>query len=174
MFTTCFCDDWNNLNTWRSYTNQAGGFALGVESVSLPNLRPNGQLNSYRPRLSKVHYGDDLPQKMLKVLNGEERSRMKWIIENVIKHPAFKDEKEWRLFVPDPPVKAMSFAGGNASIKAFVNMKFERERKLPLKRLVCCPTLRDDQALKTTLRWMLNKNGYEDVEVVPSGIPYRL
>jgi hypothetical protein len=174
MFITCFCDDRDNLNMWRSYTQQAGGFALGFQALALANLHPNGRLNVYGPRLVKVHYGDHLTPDMLRALNSEMRSSMRWIFENVIKHPAFKDEKEWRLYLPDPPVEAMSFCGGNATIKPFVSMKHPNGIKLPLRRLVYGPTLRDDQALRTTLTWILKKNGYENVEVVPSEIPYRL
>lgn len=97
-----------------------------------------------------------------------------WVLENMIKHKSFEEEKEWRIIVPDPPASLMSFHSAHATVKASVQIRSLGDRKLPLKEIVYGPTLRDDAALEETLKWLLEKYGYGDVALKACPIPYRL
>jgi hypothetical protein len=175
IFVACFCEEPNLLSMWRSYTAMGGGFSLGFDGHSLGELRRDNLANkSYMPRLVKMHYGETLPDVLTKLLESGGHVNAEWVVENMIKNPSFKEEKEWRILVPDPPVSIMSFYSGQSNVRAFVNVRSARKAHLPLRKIVYGPTLRDDSTLVKTLRWMLQKYGYENVEVEASGIPYRL
>ena len=174
MFVTCFCEEPNLLSMWRSYTIHGGGFSLGFEGTKLSSLQIDDlSVGSYAARLVKVYYGKILPDPLLALLEGGQLYA-EWVLENMIKDDAFKEEREWRIIVPDPPVSSMSFHRGHENIKASVHVKNPGGLPLPLKKLLYGPTLRDDDATKKTLTWMLEKYGYRDVIPEPSGIPYRL
>jgi hypothetical protein len=107
------------------------------------------------------------------MLKYREFSTADWVFENMIKHDGFREEKEWRILVPDPPADIMSFHSSHASVKASVQIK-NVHGKLPLRKIVYGPTLRQDTALEQTLRWMLEKYKYSDVALEACMIPYRL
>jgi Protein of unknown function (DUF2971) len=175
MFVTCFCEEPNLLSMWRSYTTHGGGFSLGFEGTKLSSLQiDNPSVGSYAARLVRIYYGKVLPEPLLALLESEGQIYAEWVLENMIKDDAFREEREWRIIVPDPPVSSMSFHRGHENIKASVDIKNQDGRPLPLKRLLYGPTLRDDEATKKTLTWMLTRYGYKDVIPEPSGIPYRL
>ncbi len=71
----------------------------------------------------------------------------------------------------------MNFRAGDADIKPYVVLfptKEDRSQHLPLKRIVFGPTLRQDRVIIETIELMLDRYGYGNVKVEPSGIPYRL
>jgi hypothetical protein len=175
MFVTCFCEEPNLLSMWCAYTAQGGGFCLGFDGQALNGGLQRDKLvpGAFAARLVRVYYGEEPPAKMESLLQGGGHSTAQWVLENMIKAPGFYEEKEWRIIVPNPPADLMAFYSGQATVKAFVQIK-SQSGKLPLKKLIYGPTLRDDKALKQSLEWMLQKYEYEGVEVVPSGIPYRL
>jgi len=174
MFVTCFCEDPNLLSMWRSYTNQGGGYCLGFEGRQLDRLQPDElKVGSYAARLVKMYYGDTPPAHMQEVLDCGSHVTANWVLENMIKHHGFQEEREWRVIVPDPPTSLMSFHAAHASIKASVQVG-NRHGKLPLTKIVYGPTLRDDAALRQMLTWVLDKHGYHNVVLEASEIPYRL
>jgi Protein of unknown function (DUF2971) len=176
IFVTCFCEESNLLSMWRSYTGQGGGFCLGFEGPKLNTLqRDNLIVGSFAARLVKVYYGEKPRSELEQLLRCGGHSMAEWVLENMIKHHGFQEEKEWRIIVPDPPASLMSFHSGNANIKASVQIRnHQGDGKLPLRKIVYGPTLRNDTALARTLSWMLDKYGYGDVALKASEIPYRL
>jgi hypothetical protein len=176
MFATCFCEEATLLSMWRSYTGQGGGYCLGFEGPQLDTLqRDDLTVGSFAARLVKVYYGETPPAHMRNLLECGGHSSAEWVLENMIKHDGFKEEKEWRIIVPDPPTSIMSFHCGSATVKASVQIRNHHGNgKLPLKKIVYGPTLRNDAALAQTLTWMLEKHGYGDVAAEACAIPYRL
>jgi len=177
IFVTCFCEESDLLSMWRSYSVHGGGYCLGFDGPHLANLQRERleKLGEFAARLVKVYYGESLPPLVEGLLKSGAHSTAEWVLENIIKHHGFVEEKEWRIIVPDPPVSLMSFHAGQVNIKASVLVRnHDGDHRLPLKKLFYGPTLRDDAALETTLRWLLESYGYGDVEVVRSVIPYRL
>jgi hypothetical protein len=177
MFVTCFCEDPDLLSMWRCYSGQGGGFCLAFDGPSLNNGLQRDHLNvgDFAARLVKVYYGERPPDKMESLLTAGGHSTAQWVLENMIKHEGFAEEKEWRIIVPDPPESQMSFCSSHATIKAFVNIKNQfGDGKLPLKKILYGPTLRHDAALMKTLLWMTHRYGYAFTPIDHSKIPYRL
>jgi hypothetical protein len=99
----------------------------------------------------------------------------------MVKDKAFAEEREWRLMVTDPRIERMQFRAGHATIKPYVELSRPESdgataklQPLPLKKVICGPTLRQEDRPDEIIKWMLKKNGYKDVSVEICGIPYRL
>jgi hypothetical protein len=99
------------------------------------------------------------------------------LLSLAFKHPAFKDEQERRIIIPDPPVSTMKFRGGAFDIKPYVELRptFEDGTcRLPLRRILIGPTLRKDSTMVEIVELMLERYGYRNIPVVSCGIPYQL
>lgn len=74
-------------------------------------------------------------------------------------------------------LSAMKFRSGDADIKPYVQLYPTDEnglQRLPLRRIVYGPTLRQDETMVETIGLLLERYGYGGVPVEPCGIPYRL
>jgi hypothetical protein len=98
----------------------------------------------------------------------------------LIKHPAFREEQEWRIVIPERPIQNVLFRSVNGAPRPYVEIPIrlgnptERpSRPLPIKKLVVGPTLAVSET-SLALQQMLKKYGYgDDIEVVPSSVPFR-
>jgi hypothetical protein len=176
VFVTCFCERPDLLSMWRSYASIGGGYCLGFVGPKLDDLqRDDLQVNDFGARLLPVYYGTRLTTALRTLLKSGYHANAPWLFENMIKHSGFREEKEWRIIVPNPPTSLMSFHSSLGSIKASVQIRNPNgDKKLPLKKIVFGPTVRNDDAIRQTLTWMLQKNGYTGVTLEASSIPYRL
>jgi hypothetical protein len=186
-FACCFCERSDLLSMWLTYAKRGGGYCLEFEGN-------HGLLASSFPpfpvRLPfKMSYGTLLPEAVRCMLQyacqfaqpGEIEACVSasWMKKLAMrfKHPAFRHEQEWRIVIPDPPVLAMRFRAGDADVKPYIELlpvAPEGSRKLPLRRVVFGPTLRQDKVIVETLGLMLEQYGYKGVPVESCGIPYRL
>jgi Protein of unknown function (DUF2971) len=92
------------------------------------------------------------------------------------KHPAFQEEKEWRLIVKNPSPALMMFRAGHANIKPYVELHRKvngAKAPLPITKVYYGPTLRSGASLEQSIGWLLERYGYKDVPVEPCGIPYQ-
>jgi len=99
------------------------------------------------------------------------------ILASKIKHEAFREENEWRIIVHDPVFEEMKFRQGHNNIIPYVDLRRHSDSGgplLPLRKVVCGPTLRNDDELRETVKWMLAKHGYGRAEIESCEIPYRL
>ena len=123
-FVACFCESGELLSQWRAYADHGGGYCLGFHFSSTTLIASNSEnLDEGKPPfLRKVIYNEqeqrELVQKYVKsVVAGTKRAFSARIPDksyqaavmalqaaNVVldmlisfKHPAFKEEKEWRL-----------------------------------------------------------------------------
>ena len=99
------------------------------------------------------------------------------LLSLMFKHPAFKNEHERRIIIPHPPVSAMKFRAGAFDVKPYIEMRptFEDGAgRLPLRRVLVGPTLRQGNIVIDAVELMLERYGFRNVSVVPCGIPYQL
>jgi hypothetical protein len=126
-FVTCFSKRRDDLSQWRAYSGGENGYAIGLDAHALlPSLRlPDfylGPVNYYTTLHVQVvdavaaatvqFFLQGLAAPARTVAGWTQSFLTKWVIvigyiAPVIKHPAFKDEEEWRIFHPlqpsDPP-----------------------------------------------------------------------
>jgi hypothetical protein len=172
---------------WIAYSQRGGGYCLEFEGAK-------GILKCSFPPFAtripfKLNYGTLIPQDVEAMLavscefaeSGGIDATMAaaWIkiLSLGFKHPAFENEQERRIIIPDPPVPTMKFRGGAFDIKPYVELRPTFEDgicRLPLRRIVIGPTLRQDETMVEIVGLMLERYGYRDIPVVPCGIPYRL
>ena len=186
-FVSCFCESSQVLSMWRSYAAFGGGYCLEFNGPSLLscNFPPIG------PRMPfKITYGNDMSQPLQDVLDilcefggrGQVEAVLSgsWlsIFALKFKHPAFAEEREWRLVIQDPEASHLRFRAGHANIRPYIElspvMTDGSTKRFPLQKVFYGPTLRDDEVLVETIQMMLQQFGYGNVPVEPSGIPYRI
>jgi hypothetical protein len=84
---------------------------------------------------------------------------------------------ERRIVIRDPPLSSVKFRAGHANIKPYIELHpaaADGLKRLPLRKVVFGPTLRNDETLIDTISMMLERYGCAGVSVEPSGIPFRL
>jgi hypothetical protein len=207
IFVTCFCEEDNLLSQWRAY-GAKGGYSLGfeVEGLRKGMLAP-APYNS--PRLVKVVYQENvqvariesvLAQSMTEVertfqakpvstpaVNGFFADVTLAIEELLLdevaafKHPAFLDEREWRLIArldlrpelsstvpPEDVIHQFRLAGGY--VVPFIELK-PREGKIPLTSVGFGPSL-DFKRYQDPVRQLLAVKGFsDDIQLTGSDLP---
>jgi hypothetical protein len=189
-FVTCFCADPNLLSMWRAYALRGGGYCLGFDSSELRTLVHEQSSKTVRQRynwLFEIVYGEpgsSFRQSLQELAGYIEQDPARSlgftiarILASKIKHEAFSEEHEWRIIIQDPSFDEMNYRQGHNYVVPYVDLRHHEEhhgRLLPLRKVVCGPTLRNDDELHEIVGWMLTKYGYEGVEVETCDIPYRL
>ena len=186
-FACCFCERSDLLSMWIGYAKRGGGYCVefegnrGLLSCSFPPFPVRLPL--------KMSYGTTLPEPVKLMLQTGCQFARGGQVETIVsaswmkklalrfKHPAFIHEQERRIVIPDPPVSSMKFRAGDADIKPYIELcptGADGSHRLPLRRIIFGPTLRQDKVLIETLGLMLERCGYKGVPVESCGIPYRL
>ena len=132
--------------------------------LSIPSL-PKSPSEEQRP--SKEQLAEI--QKKLRTAASHEMPR--W--QASFKNKAFEEEKEWRLVQFQPrgtkPTE-MGFRVARGRIIPFMDLPFDGQ--LPIKKIIFGPTL-DKEITTSSLRFFLDLQGYENVTIVPSNIPFQ-
>ena len=209
IFVVCFCEKDNLLSQWRAY-GQKGGYALGFQGSIKTNMNTAGPFSL---SLTKVIYNEALQiQRIRDVLREALQTIDEELGETVImdalsrdivlmvqellldeivrfKHPAFIDEREWRLvvrydfrrdFLSSQPTQAKTQKGASAdhlfkfrstggSIVPFVELK-PTKGKLPLRTIRFGPSL-DFKRHEDSMRLFLAAHGFSSVDISGSGLP---
>jgi len=119
-FVVCFCKKGNQLSQWREYANKGRGYSCGFEFSEATRISssPEALTAGKQPIIRKVIY--DGAEQIRLVTNYLEKSRsavtelhragadlgrmslqsVNVLLEMILcfKHPAFEEEREWRLF----------------------------------------------------------------------------
>jgi hypothetical protein len=189
-FVTCFCENGDLLSMWRGY-GASGGFSIEFDGAKLRAL-----LNPTFETFGKVKYHVDLHAALADPLNKlcdymksnplseSERNGISGSFAQMLvlmKHPAFEEEQEWRIVVPELPIDRMNFRPTASGPKPYLDFPVtylgaadpNAKELLPIRKVTIGPTLRSPET-EYTVRKMLLKYGYgENVEVVRSIIPFR-
>ena len=186
-FVTCFCCSSDVLSMWRYYGNQGGGYCLEFDG---PDLQMCKFPQFGAKLLMKMHYGASLSPEMKEFLDAVAECASKGMpyaheaafrtlpFVYKLKDQAFHEEQEWRLLVDDPDDPSLyHFREGHGGIKPFLKLRPYKgdgtATRLPLKRIVIGPTLRNDPVLKETIQMMLAKYGYGGLPVEFEKSPIR-
>lgn len=132
-FVACFCSEGDLLSQWRGYSN-GSGYAIGFSGASLGALA-----ESIGGALMEVIY--DPPDAGLSLFYssamtvGESGNRLipGPLALAQFKHPAFREEREWRLAVPassvsqTAPNPSVKFRSGTLGLTPYLEIGFERD-----------------------------------------------
>jgi hypothetical protein len=90
-----------------------------------------------------------------------------------IKHPAFREENEWRVAFVAQSSELCLFRPSNFGLTPYIEIGISLlATPSPLRRIVVGPGPHKNEWV-TTLQFLLAKYGISGIEVVPSQIPYR-
>ena len=135
IYIACFCEDGDLLSQWRAYAAHGEGFAIGFNAGRIfQTVCADGDLGKSTKLLRVIydvdrqHYWIDLAiDKLLAALNTNTATN---VLEQVplmfseiafsFKHPAFREEREWRLVCSAQP-----------ELQRIINIRVSGARLLP-------------------------------------------
>ena len=134
---------------------------------------------SYEKMKEQIERGMPYPQAMDE-MRGEVHSEVTKILPDLkaqvaaCKHESFWEEREWRLtVVPPSDDGSVFYTSGRFGITPRVRLKLRgQDRLLPIQRVVVGPSPHKADAIES-LRGLLIRYGYSQVELSSSKIPYR-
>jgi hypothetical protein len=196
VFVASFSEDGDQLGQWRAYCPAGSGYALGVT----PAVLRQAYGIKDRPLLLRCLYDDDEHQTLLSRLIGlaedylessnvhrsDDPDRVyreafkvfiKWLptAAAVIKHPSFREEKEWRLIAPSSFFRAASpavRAGRSMLIPYHAFVLVEGTTPMSIHDIVVGPTPHPTLAVEG-VEALCAVNGARTTPVTTSDIPYR-
>jgi hypothetical protein len=201
-YVASFCEAPDLLSQWRAYGNPGSGYAIGFQSIGL--IAAGGRFDPLKKvKLRKVVYdeteqrcvvdrivahwaaglpSDGLDEDGAADCSGALLLAVAYILPQ-LKHPMFREEREWRLLVrlfggAEPG--RIWFRQSGAGIMAYTRLDLrithgESRGKLPLREIAHAPA-NDSTFRKDAVRELLRSKGYpeEEVRVCGSTIPLRL
>jgi len=178
------------LSQWRSYSGGKAGYCFGLATDGIATL------DASTPLLEPVIYKDSLAQQVIsKMVNrvdeylrnnqfGEVEvgfllgmvGRTLANLACTIKHPKFEEENEYRQFY-QPGATSLQlekkFRSGRFGLTPYVEVPFKEKGRLPLRSVTISPC-QDAELEMYTVKMLLEKYSYTNVEVLVSAIPLRV
>lgn len=189
-YVACFCEEGDLLSQWRGYGERSGGYALGLDTnviievglatggiVKLRRLiyDPAEQYGWTQEFLRWLIAAGTRCGKSIEEVRRQAELTFTPIIEFLacFKHPAFQEEKEWRMLVTMPITRppgiqfaepAMGFRTAGGLIVPYLQMDWRTWRPdrqpIPVRDIVIGPTTRGETAMKG-LQMLLPHAGIE-------------
>jgi hypothetical protein len=210
VYVTCFCEDENLLSQWRAY-GQSGGYSIGFRRPALEHgfgvhggwhrvrlsrvVYDLEEQNLLLTRLMTDAIATILDPHVEGLITGlEEKQRLafvsmfRWFIDTMalaeiarFKHPAFREEKEWRLVVRPLPggtdakkTGKLKFKPSRGMLTPYLELSPREDKSLlPIESVRYGPTLERRRA-ENVLNLFLRQRGYTNVQLHGSEIPVRL
>ena len=211
LYVCCFCEQGDLLSQWRGYGAGGGGYALGLSTKDLLSRLPLEQGRFLTPAIydpqkqraiakacivkrtdviveSERVFGpidtrSPLAPRLQHKLRQTLLAAFIWL-QAQFKHPAFQEEKEWRIlqFVDRKShIGSLNFRVSGSRLVPYgeLDLRTASARKgdvgdpdLPLQAVVCGPSLHPDST-KQVLELLFMRRGYSGVQVDPSQVPFR-
>jgi hypothetical protein len=193
VYASCFCKDEDKLSQWRAYSEKGTGYCIGFAAKQ---LKQSQKIGSYTLFLKNVIYDRKIQEKQIRVFVSKFVSEIR---DNKIavdpfrvfmaeafeaacsfKNPAFSQEKEWRVIalnLETDNVDALHFREVQGTVVPYIEMRFptlepDKKDHLPIVEIIQGPLV--DPALgEKSLKLLLKKYGYDNVEVRRSKVPIR-
>jgi hypothetical protein len=203
VYACCFCKEGNSLSQWRAYAEKAAGYSLGIETKRILEFLNRGKL---KQNLIEVIYSPEHQRALIKpeimecienatrtTLPGDEKEKYKVVVAfwsdcykrmfrflYSFKDPAFSEEHEWRIVVPDlkeEDMEEVQFREIRGQLVPYIELRFpspqsEAVDQIPIIEIIQGPLV--DQTLgEKPLELLKKKYAYNDVKIRKSLIPLR-
>lgn len=189
-YAACFCETTDSLSQWRGYGGAVQGVALIFRRQPLVTL-----MAGQKARLHRVIYCDmSAPKRMREAVERQlgsldeindllgattptalRRDAYAALCRLIpqFKHWGFRDEDEWRFVVQQPKLTdAVRFRSNGNLIVPYVELGSDEPSALPLVEVMVGPG-RHPALTAQSLRQFLDRNGYSEVEITISKVPFR-
>jgi len=196
IFAACFCENGDALGQWRAYAGPRGGYAVGLRTRALDAV--NGR---YRPAaLRRVIYDpvrqDALAAALLdraiislRAAGGSDaiETVMEFLVDHVVelvscfKHPAFRDDHEWRLLIvadtayPGETLSQVRFRRAGGHIVPYVELDVSAQAAKggsPIAEVICGPLERAELSARA-IQLLLKKRAVGGARVRASALALR-
>ena len=187
-YIVCFCEQKDLLSQWRGYSSHQG-ISISFDTKKLMQAFQGSNID-----LQKVHYGvnatrdhlmnhiqENLPdiaddiEYMIGSLTSVEIKKAFFDLMSKLaprfKHFGFREEKEWRLIVTNPEKQDILFRPRSQLMLPYVAIS-SPDNLLPITRVTIGPGIQDT-AVSNSIRFFLEKVGYDPDLVCSSRTPYR-
>jgi hypothetical protein len=201
FYAACFCEDGDLLGQWRAYGNSGGGYAIGFDVPAMMSNLFLGDVPQLGNRtLQKVDYDPESQQKSVRrVLKGPVsisndclnkfrnhpdlvdalRACVSHTVKSLvreqsrIKHPLFREEREWRIVEIEREAKAFRISRAGLLVP-FIELPLggSPRRSTFVAELRWGPTLTPELA-KLSLETLAESFGYQGLTIQGSLIPLR-
>lgn len=190
IFFTCFCEDGDLLSQWRAYGSDGQGFSLGfnLEDLKLINTCTIEKVIYDREEQSTLVIAliesFEITDNLIKLGDYVEQLQL---LTCKLKHPQFKEEKEWRLINAilywerglGPGDLTLNFKISNGQIIPYTTIDLPLSDDgsfaiTKLKSITFGPTNNEIQ-VREMLDWLLWHNYYRgnQVKILQSETPFR-
>lgn len=187
-YIACFCQRPDILSQWRGYASRQGvsiTFNLSGLRSCFSDLNAELLQVAYGMNETKRHLKsaiaksfpdivDDIDYLLGTGTDEEIRRKFKDLLATLVpsfKHFGFREEKEWRLVVRNPPADKIKFRPRGQLMLPYVELK-SKEKKLPISAVRIGPGV-NDAAVEKSVKFFLETRGYDPGLVKPSSTPYR-
>jgi len=197
LFVASFSEDRDSLSQWRAYGGPTSGYVLGFDlsAIKLPDrfriVRCIYDTDQQRELLRDLV--DKLAAKLSDLSNkiGASPSQLQIYCDNLarttlhkhalrLKNHKFKEELEWRIISVDAMNDAwhqdtapLGIREGKSTLIPYRRISLRNQHgRLPLTEIVVGPNPNTDQSVRS-VKSLLASQGYADVKVRPSEVPYR-
>lgn len=189
-FAASFTSSKDDLAQWRGYGGGECGFAIGFDSKRLAAaIAAKPQRALLRMRYER-HEHNSLADTILDQIaeaysetssSGEHLSQayfneyrdfVEWV-GAMVKHPKFRDEREWRLFTRLDPADELFFRSKKTMLARHIKVQLRVDGKLPITRVMVGPAA-SQSVSRVSVADALKKWCYDDVAVEISKVPYRV
>jgi hypothetical protein len=193
LYVASFSEQPDSLSQWRAYGASTSGVALGFRCDHF--LLPDGfrvvqciytktaQLKIVRAIVSEVEKRSTSTAALLNVAPAHLRFTLH-ALALVLKHEAFKEEREWRIISPVLMDKApafpiieetkLAFRSGKSVLTPYRRIPLKDDKgNFPLNEVVVGPNPNPKQACRSVQSLLNSEKGLDSVKVRNSDIPYR-
>jgi len=199
-FVCSFSENPDQLSQWRAYCSPHSGYSIGFKSNPLSEcaLQNNGVLarciydkkkqrvlihktmeefiSSIQEKYAESNNVNDLK---LRILEQDFIIMLSTIFQIIalaplFKHPAFQEEKEWRLIIPRRIGKpGIKFRVSRELIVPYTEVDLrEKEQSIPISEIIVGPTPHP-QELRSAIESLCKHEGLEEINVKLSSCPFR-
>jgi len=198
FYACCFCEDSDLLSQWRCYADRGGGYAIGfdIEDLARAGLKkhlslfpveygsgPHSRLLTHDLEAAcdaLEHCSQQSPGNEEQLLSAASEELKLTLIYRVLslKHPGFKEEREWRIlanFHPTDPSR-LRFRPGQTTVVPYIELGISdlgvSSAKLPIREVVHGPSAHP-QLASQSLASLFEKQGFDIPAIRSSTIPLR-
>ncbi len=179
FYLACFCTEADLLSQWRAY----GSFCIGfnTEDLHANEIKINRVLYDHDEQKRKINRViDSASEALAKGSSHDFLDRVHDLFISKVKSEfcffkqrCFNEEKEWRAIHWHETTDQIEFNTSYGIIKPFIELwKSSKEVRLPITEVIVGPSY-NSSLQKKSVKLLLDKYGYRDVEIAESSVPLR-
>ena len=177
-----FSQEKDQLGQWRAYTGGGAGFSIGFDFVRMRDFARAQGYKLVRCVYSQQEHdemSDAVVKRIREVLQSSVEDALAFAahqvlqIGTIVKHPAFAEEREWRITREVDLEEATKFRTGKSMLIPYGELIFQDENhNTPIVEIVVGPTPHMELSKRSLERLLISRD-MAHVPIVESSVPFR-